>query len=344
MDCLYYSDDDEKEIAKITQTLTYADGAPIWAHKLKDTRAPKCILTTGKNISLKSIWKNHENDEPEEVRLYGASFGTWSVEQRFAYRRTWKTVAEQPGLGRFEGDDFQDYAAQALVANGGGVCVGQGGSGKSEILKRVKALLLEAGWDVHVVAFTHVASANCGGDTILRELHGKINSRRCAILVDEISMVSIKLWSALANMQMTGNHFWLFGDCEGQFLPIQDQHRTTLLEGLDRCDFIHDLTNGLRVEVKKYRRGTDQAHFNFVGSVYGTPLDLALERAKEAYPARGEGFEGVTLVVDHRRRMLVNEQANRRMAPASHVMLKAGAPIRGCANHPQNMRVWVGLI
>ncbi len=81
---------------------------------------------------------------------------------------------------------------------------------------------------MHVVAFTHVASANCGG-----ELHGKINSRRCAILVDEISMVSIKLWPALANMQMTGNHFWLFGDCEGQFLPIQDQHRTQLLEGLD---------------------------------------------------------------------------------------------------------------
>jgi hypothetical protein len=156
--------------------------------------------------------------------------------------------------------------------------------------------------------------------------------------------VSIKLWSALANMQMTGNHFWLFGDCEGQFLPIQDQHRTKLLEGLDRCDFIHDLTNGLRVEVKKYRRGTDQAHFNFVGSVYGTPLELALARAKEAYPARGEGFEGVTLVVDHRCRMLVNEQANRRMAPAGHVMLKAGAPIRDCANHPQNMRVWVGLI
>ncbi len=118
-------------------------------------------------------------------------------------------------------------------------------------------------------------------------------------------MVSIKLWAALANVQRTGNHFWLFGDCEGQFLPIQDQHRTELLEGLDRCDFLHDLTNGLRVEVKKYRRGTDNAHFDFVGSIYGTSLELALARAKETYPARREGFEAVTLVVNHRFRMLV---------------------------------------
>ncbi len=219
MDCLYYSFINEEDVSKVTRAMTYQDGSKIWAHKLQDKRAPKCPVATTKKMAIKSIWKNHEKDEPEEVRLYGASFGTWSVEQRFAYRRTWRVVAEQPGLGRFEGDDFQDHAAREMCLNGGGLCQGQGGSGKSYILGKVKALLLEAGWDVHVVAFTHVASANCGGDTILRELHGKINSRRCAILVDEISTVSIKLWSALANMQMTGNHVWLFGDCPPDSRP-----------------------------------------------------------------------------------------------------------------------------
>ncbi len=145
-------------------------------------------------------------------------------------------------------------------------------------------------------------------------------------------------------MQMTGNHFWIFGDCQGQFLPIQDQHRKELLENLDTSDFMHGLTNGLRVEVKRYRRGTDEAHFNFVGSIYGTPLEDALARAKEHYPARGEAFTGVCLVVDHRCRIFVNEQANRRMAPPGHIRMKAGEPIRGTACQPQDMRIWTGII
>jgi hypothetical protein len=145
-------------------------------------------------------------------------------------------------------------------------------------------------------------------------------------------------------MQMSGNHFWIFGDCQGQFLPIQDQHRKELLENLDTSDFMHGLTNGLRVEVKRYRRGTDETHFNFVGSIYGTSLEDALARAKEQYPARGEAFAGVTLVVDHRCRVFINEQVNRRTAPPVHVLVKAGEPIRGCANQPQDMRVWPGIV
>ncbi len=100
--------------------MPYPDGSKIWANKLQDKRAPKCVVGTKKKLAIKSIWKKHDKDEPEDVRLYGPSFGTWSVEQRFAYRRKWRVVAEQPGLGLFEGDDFQGFAAKALVANGGG--------------------------------------------------------------------------------------------------------------------------------------------------------------------------------------------------------------------------------
>jgi len=135
-------------------------------------------------------------------------------------------------------------------------------------LKKLKAILEERGWEVHVLAFTHVAASNCGGITILRELHSKIQCKRAAILIDEMSMVSIKLWAALSQMKMTGSSFWIFGDCQGQFLPIQDQHRAHLLDNLDTSNFMHALCNGLRVEVKRYRRGTDQAHFDFVGQLY----------------------------------------------------------------------------
>ena len=38
------------------------------------------------------------------------------------------------------------------------------------------------------------------------------------------------------------------------------------------------------------------------------------------------------------------EQANRRLAPPKHAVVKAGEPTRGCANVPQDMRLWAGII
>jgi hypothetical protein len=165
------------------------------------------------------------------------------------------------------------------------------------------------------------------------------------VLVDESSMVSLKLWGALAQMKMTGNIFFVFGDCAGQFLPITDSHRAELLEGIERSRFMHSLCAGLRVEVHKYRRGTDYNHFNFVSSLYGGELSTALERAREAYPARGEAYQGTVLCVEHRCRMKVNEIANRRQAGQhKHLWVEAGKPTRGCANLPQGMFLWRGII
>ena len=33
-------------------------------------------------------------------------------------------------------------------------------------------------------------------------------------------------------------------------------------------NFMHDLVNGLRIDLTKYRRGTDQKHFQFMVSLY----------------------------------------------------------------------------
>ena len=58
---------------------------------------------------------------------------------------------------------------------------------------------------------------------------------------------------------------------------------------------MHELVGGLRVELSKYRRGDDQAHFNFVGSIY-PPVSLgeALAKAREEYPVRRSDLEAVT--------------------------------------------------
>ena len=75
-----------------------------------------------------------------------------------------------------------------------------------------------------------MAAKNCDGVTILRQLHQRVQSKRCAVLIDEMSMVSLQLWTALAQMHSTGNKFFIFGDCKGQFLSIQDQHRAAHAE------------------------------------------------------------------------------------------------------------------
>ena len=340
VDCLFYDAKHTASLRAVIALLRHPDGSMIW--KLEDKKnAPHCGLENAKPAPTKSIWVDH-TDEAHSASIY--NFGDWSTEKRFARKREWRVETEPRGLGLFPGDDYQDMVSEALVQNGGGVVVGQGGSGKSEILKRVKILLEAAGWAVHVVAFTHVAAANCGGHTIMRELHSKIQAKRVAVLIDEMSMVSVAIWAALAQMKMTGSSFWVFGDCQGQFMPIQDQARVALLDNLETSDFLHSLCNGLRVEVKRYRRGTDEAHFNFVGQIYGTSLESALDAARERYPARGTAYAGTTLVVDHRCRVLVNEHCNRRLAGQEHILVKAGPPTRGCANLAQDMRIFKGII
>ena len=50
-------------------------------------------------------------------------------------------MVEEEGLGRFADgsydDDFQEKVADAIVEHEGGLMVGAGGSGKSEIIRRI---------------------------------------------------------------------------------------------------------------------------------------------------------------------------------------------------------------
>jgi hypothetical protein len=90
------------------------------------------------------------------------------------------------------------------------------------------------------------------------------------------------------------------------------------------------------------------AHYDFVGSLYpkhGVSLEDALDEARERYPARGNMFEGTTLVVDHRCRIMVNSTVNRwQSAFYEHLVIEAGPATRGLANIRQDMRIWKGIV
>ncbi len=344
VDCLFYKKEQQEEIEPILERLRYTDGSPIWKIE-KAAAVPFCPLGANEVVPANSIWRAGGDGEKElSLRFNSEVFGNWSSHRRFAYKREWTVMTEPRGLGRGEEDTYQEEAAQALAKNQGGVCNGQGGSGKSHILRRLKAILEESGTPTIVCAFTHVAAQNCDGQTILHALHSAVRRKKTAILIDEMSMIPLKLWAALAQMQMTGNTFYIFGDCAGQFLPIQDQHRLSQLEGLDRSDFIHSLTNGFRVEVKKYRRGGDMGHYNFVGSIYGLDLRDALKDARALYPVSGQPFNGTTLCISHNSRVRVNAEANARLAPEDHIFIQKGEKPGAGANQSQDMKVWVGLV
>ena len=166
-------------------------------------------------------------------------------------------------------------------------------------------------------------------------------------MVDEDSQVPLSMWSALLNLKFTGNIVIVAGDMDGQIQPIADRNRLHKLNGFDRSQFMHDLCEGFRVELHKYRRGDDAAHFEFVGSIYPKykiSLEDALKAARKRYPCKGCVFLGTTLCISHKCRIRTNAEVNTRLARSDSVFVKAGAVGNGMANQPQDMRVWKGIV
>ncbi len=215
------------------------------------------------------------------------------------------------------------------------------------------------------IAFTHVAVAHVNSVeypayTILHLLHRFVGSKRVktkkkyAVIVDECSMVPMSMWSALLNVTFTGHTLVVLGDPAGQFTPIEDQHRMEQWEGLWDSRFMCDLCGCLRITLSKFRRQAadgrqpDFPHFQFVGSLYprhGVPLVEAVAAARSRYPAAGRLFFGTTLCITHKCRVFVNTVVNSALARSDSVFVPA---VHECwtkdANHPQDMRVWTGIV
>jgi 5-methylcytosine-specific restriction protein A len=350
VDCLYYAQKDLKrsEAQEAVTELRWPDGSPIFriVKVDNDNQEPRPRpLTVHEVLPRRSKWRCYAQDvldAPEGIPEKDAEtmfdFGAWSIERRFALRTDWRVRREGHGLGRGPEDTQQDIAVEDLVMNGGGMVRGRGGTGKSTVLRRLKEALEARGEEVHVIAFTHVAAGNIDGGTILHELHSNIRKKQVCLLVDEISMVSRKMWAQLARYRFTGSKFFLFGD-PVQFGAIQDQ-------GKGQIDFDHNffwrLCNGLQLHLNKFRRGGDAGHFEFVGSLYpphSPSLQEALDSARESYPCDGRPM-GTMLVVSHAARLQHNEEMNVRLAPPDAQLIKAPEAAVAGANQPQDMRVW----
>jgi len=350
-----------KASTKVKQTIkealasaTHDDGWPIFHLKDKDKEgkplsrdAPKCSpLVRPQTRPKQSVWATHAIEE-RFLLFKPSTLGAWLEDPQFLYDRTWTVMAEALGLGRGPDDTFQEEAAERIARNGfQGYVAGRGGTGKSAkkhgVLDRVKAKAEAAGWIVDILAFTHVQAANVEGSTILHHLHAKAKSKKHLIIIDESSMVPLRLWAALANFKFTGSRFVVLGDIEGQLPPIADRHREELWATIDRSRFMHELCGGLRIELHKFRRGGDQAHFDLVGSIYpstGVTLEEALYRVRTAYPVRCPLEQCQTILcVSNRCRVTLNERLNCFHAKEDAILVTRQEKAES------NMKLWPGIV
>ena len=150
-----------------------------------------------------------------------------------------------------------------------------------------------------MVASTHVHAGNVDGDTLLHDIYNHVLCKERVLIIDEASMVPLRLWGVISNLKCVGCRIIGLGDFVGQLCPIPDQRRMGLWKKLPSSDAMHDICNGLHIKVQKFRGGDDDAHFKFVGSIYtgidsdeDALRDQAVKAARERYPnhkARASG-------------------------------------------------------
>ena len=165
-------------------------------------------------------------------------------------------------------------------------------------------------------------------------------------------MVNITKWAYLAEAAFVGCIFVVLGD-EAQCPPIgEDLNRW---KHLPQSDAIHDLTNGLHVQLRKFRRRrptstgfepADYPHLAFVGSLYprleddeDALLGNAIRKAREPYPNTGQEVR-TFLTVTNKKRKAINATHNRRLAPSTAIHVSYD----GEDTKAQDMRLWPGLV
>ena len=112
-------------------------------------------------------------------------------------------------------------------------------------------------------------------------------------------------------------------------------------------DAMHDLCNGLRIELTEFRRGPDMEHFRFMTSLYDPDLALqmAIKNAKARYHRSDRAPQHV-LVISHIKRLRINHMTNEKLARSrmdARFLRPAEVKPGSIANMPQDMSVWPGL-
>ena len=228
---------------------------------------------------------------------------------------------------------------------------GMPGTGKTHLARQIVAQLCELGEVVKLVSKTHCSVQNlgAGAQTADRFVRRSIRNGSCELdrlVIEEITQLDSSLWADIAELSLNPKvKFLLLGDFRQLPAVLDAFGGAPVTKPLRDSRLLHDLAGGCYHELTENHR-SDEAIFGFlrylrVDEAEEPPLREALQLARERFPRRGQ--PDTCLVISHANRMRLNEQHNRRLAPAEAVTLRYEGRAAAGTNAPQTMRVWPGL-
>ena len=212
------------------------------------------------------------------------------------------------------------------------------------------AQLCELGEVVKLVSKTHCSVQNlgAGAQTADRFVRRSIRNGSCQLdrlVIEEITQLDSSLWADIGELSLNPQvKFLLLGDFRQLPAVLDAFGGAPVTNPFKDSRLLHDLAGGCYHELMENRR-SDEAVFGFlrylrVDEAEEPPLREALQLALERFPRRGQ--PDTCLVISHANRMRLNEQHNRRLAPAEEVTLRYEGRAAAGTNAPQTMRVWPG--
>ena len=103
-------------------------------------------------------------------------------------------------------------------------------------------------------------------------------------MVDEVGLLPVSTLGAMSRWARIGAKFILFGDYEGQFEPFKDRWNMSTNAGNN--GLCHQLCNGFRVTLQRYRRSEDPELFDWFHGLYGQEDARGLaDESRARYPA-----------------------------------------------------------
>ena len=133
-------------------------------------------------------------------------------------------------------------------------------------------------------------------------LHGSFAGR--AVLIDEVSFMSVDLLAVLEHLRLKGVRIICFGDFE-QLPPVSNRWRGCQVpaDAFEKSDLFFHWSGGTRFVLRRCRR-SDQRHFNFYVSIRGMQIHEAVAAARAEYPPRTEANTwNITMSNYHRKRI-----------------------------------------
>jgi len=245
-----------------------------------------------------------------------------------------------------------DELEQHVIGGRSVLIIGNPGTGKTFIARRLVGRLREAGKLVEIVSKTHASVQNIGlgaktADHWTRR-HIRNGATSCdTLVVEEITQIDVFLWCEIAKLLHKGTQFILLGDTR-QFSAICASWSTSPLpdDALKKSDLLFELAGGFRTELTENRR-SDPTISEFmkrlgVDETSGKPKHEALAEAKRIFP-RTSHQPDYTLVISHRRRIAINRERNEADKPQDAIKIEVTTKHQVDNNAPQTMWLWPGL-